>query len=143
MRVAKQLRIGVAVGILAFLIGYWQDILSHPHRATDPTAKILYTEITSYVDKYSVKMPVKVIIGAKKHQIVHLKINSPGGDIKQGLGVIEAIIESEAKEIRVEIQDYAYSMAALIAMYADTLIIDNKCPKLKIFCYLENGIFRK
>ena len=63
---------------------------------------------------------------ASHSDLIYLHLNSSGGDFNTGLQIINNIIASEARVITI-LEARAYSMAALIVLAGDKLIVHDNC----------------
>lgn len=69
--------------------------------------------------------------------LIYLHLNSPGGDFNTGLQIINNILASEARVITV-LEARAYSMAALIFLSGDELIVHDNC---QLMFHIYSGSF--
>ncbi len=69
---------------------------------------------------------IKALQRAKSTDTVTIQINSHGGDIYSGLNLIKAMHESKARAVVVHVQQYALSVAALVALEADKIVLEPK-----------------
>lgn len=74
---------------------------------------------------------------ASETDLIYLHINSPGGDFNTGLQIINNILASEARVITV-LEARAYSMAALIFLCGDQLIVHDNC---QLMFHIYSGSF--
>lgn len=74
---------------------------------------------------------------ASETDLVYLHINSPGGDFNTGLQIMNNICASEANVITV-LEARAYSMAALIFLCGDELVVHDNC---QLMFHIYSGIF--
>ena len=74
---------------------------------------------------------------AAETDLIYLHINSPGGDFNTGLQIINNIIASEARVITI-LEARAYSMAALIFLAGDKLIVHDNC---QLMFHIYSGYF--
>lgn len=74
---------------------------------------------------------------ASETDLIYLHINSPGGDFNTGLQIMNNICASEAQVITV-LEARAYSMAALIFLCGDELIVHDNC---QLMFHTYSGIF--
>lgn len=69
--------------------------------------------------------------------LIYLHLNSPGGDFNTGLQIINNIAASSARVVTI-LEARAYSMAALIFLSGDELIVHDNC---QIMFHTYSGIF--
>ncbi len=74
--------------------------------------------IRGIIDKDIGKNFIEALNNAKRNDQIYLYVKSCGGSIKEGVKIIDAMRNSAA-QITVEIVDYAESLAAIIALFAD------------------------
>jgi len=74
---------------------------------------------------------------ASHTDLIYLHINSSGGDFNTGLQIINNIIASEAHVITI-LEARAYSMAALIFLAGDKLIVHDNC---QLMFHIYSGYF--
>lgn len=74
---------------------------------------------------------------ASPADLIHLHLNSPGGDFNTGLQIINNIAASDA-QIATVLEARAYSMAALIFLAGDELIVHDNC---QLMFHTYTGIF--
>ena len=74
---------------------------------------------------------------AAETDLVYLHINSPGGDFNTGLQIINNMLASEAHVVTV-LEARAYSMAALIFLAGDKLIVHDNC---QLMFHIYSGYF--
>lgn len=74
---------------------------------------------------------------ASSTDLVFLHLNSPGGDFNTGLQIINNVIASDAQVVTV-LEARAYSMAALIFLAGDQLIVHDNC---QLMFHTYTGIF--
>lgn len=69
--------------------------------------------------------------------LIYLHLNSSGGDFNTGLQIINNIIASEARVVTI-LEARAYSMAALIFLSGDKLIVHDNC---QLMFHIYSGYF--
>ena len=69
--------------------------------------------------------------------LIYLHINSPGGDFNTGLQIINNILASEARVATI-LEARAFSMAALIFLCGDKLIVHDNC---QLMFHIYSGTF--
>lgn len=69
--------------------------------------------------------------------LIYIHLNSPGGDFNTGLQIMNNICASEAQVVTV-LEARAYSMAALIFLAGDQLIVHDNC---QLMFHTYSGIF--
>lgn len=69
--------------------------------------------------------------------LIYLHLNSPGGDFNTGLQIINNILASEARVVTI-LEARAYSMAALIFLCGDELIVHDNC---QLMFHIYSGTF--
>ena len=74
---------------------------------------------------------------ASDTDLIYLHLNSSGGDFNTGLQIINNIIASEARVITI-LEARAYSMAALIFLAGDKLIVHDNC---QLMFHIYSGYF--
>ena len=74
---------------------------------------------------------------AGETDLIYLHLNSSGGDFNTGLQIINNIIASEARVITI-LEARAYSMAALIFLAGDKLIVHDNC---QLMFHIYSGYF--
>lgn len=74
---------------------------------------------------------------ANPTDLVFLHLNSPGGDFNTGLQIINNIIASDA-QVATVLEARAYSMAALIFLAGDDLVVHDNC---QLMFHTYSGIF--
>ncbi len=74
---------------------------------------------------------------AAQSDLIYLHLNSSGGDFNTGLQIINNIIASEARVITI-LEARAYSMAALIFLAGDKLIVHDNC---QLMFHIYSGYF--
>ena len=74
---------------------------------------------------------------ASHSDLIYLHLNSSGGDFNTGLQIINNIIASEARVITI-LEARAYSMAALIFLAGDKLIVHDNC---QLMFHIYSGYF--
>ena len=74
---------------------------------------------------------------AAHSDLIYLHLNSSGGDFNTGLQIINNIIASEARVITI-LEARAYSMAALIFLAGDKLIVHDNC---QLMFHIYSGYF--
>lgn len=74
---------------------------------------------------------------ASETDLIYLHINSPGGEFDTGLQIINNILASEAHVITV-LEARAYSMAALIFLSGDELVVHDNC---QLMFHIYSGSF--
>ena len=74
---------------------------------------------------------------ASHRDLIYLHLNSSGGDFNTGLQIINNIIASEARVITI-LEARAYSMAALIFLAGDKLIVHDNC---QLMFHIYSGYF--
>ena len=74
---------------------------------------------------------------ANHTDLIYLHINSSGGDFNTGLQIINNIIASEAHVVTI-LEARAYSMAALIFLAGDKLIVHDNC---QLMFHIYSGYF--
>jgi len=74
---------------------------------------------------------------ASETDLIYLHLNSPGGEFDTGLQIINNILASEAHVITV-LEARAYSMAALIFLSGDELVIHDNC---QLMFHIYSGSF--
>ena len=74
---------------------------------------------------------------ASDTDLVYLHLNSSGGDFNTGLQIINNIIASEARVVTI-LEARAYSMAALIFLSGDKLIVHDNC---QLMFHIYSGYF--
>ncbi|MDP2868579.1 MAG: Clp protease ClpP [Methyloversatilis sp.] len=125
---------------------------------TEPDAPVETTAHFSGLIRYERQMPIHQIsyylcgdIGEPQHytelfytlrtasetDLIYLHLNSPGGEFDTGLQIINNILASEAHVITV-LEARAYSMAALIFLSGDELVIHDNC---QLMFHIYSGSF--
>ena len=74
---------------------------------------------------------------ASETDLVYIHINSSGGDFNAGLQIINNIFSSNARVVTI-LEARAYSMAALIFLSGDELIVHDNC---QLMFHIYSGIF--
>ena len=74
---------------------------------------------------------------AGKADVIYLHINSSGGDFNTGLQIINNIVASEASVVTL-LEARAYSMAALIFLSGDKLVVHDNC---QLMFHIYSGYF--
>ena len=74
---------------------------------------------------------------ASETDLIYLHINSPGGEFDTGLQIINNVLASEAHVITV-LEARAYSMAALIFLSGDELVVHDNC---QLMFHIYSGSF--
>lgn len=74
---------------------------------------------------------------ASETDLVYLHLNSSGGDFNTGLQIINNVLASNARVITI-LEARAYSMAALIFLSGDELIVHDNC---QLMFHTYSGIF--
>ena len=74
---------------------------------------------------------------AAETDIVYLHLNSEGGDFNTGLQIINNVLASAARVVTV-LEARAYSMAALIFLCGDELVVHDNC---QLMFHIYSGIF--
>ena len=74
---------------------------------------------------------------ASETDLIYLHLNSPGGEFDTGLQIINNILASEAHVVTV-LEARAYSMAALIFLSGDELVIHDNC---QLMFHIYSGSF--
>ena len=74
---------------------------------------------------------------AAESDLIYLHLNSSGGDFNTGLQIINNIIASEARVITI-LEARAYSMAALIFLSGDKLVVHDNC---QLMFHIYSGYF--
>lgn len=74
---------------------------------------------------------------AAETDLVYLHLNSSGGDFNTGLQIINNILASNARVVTI-LEARAYSMAALIFLCGDELIVHDNC---QLMFHIYSGIF--
>lgn len=74
---------------------------------------------------------------ASETDLIYLHINSSGGDFNTGLQIMNNICASEANVVTV-LEARAYSMAALIFLCGDELVVHDNC---QLMFHIYSGIF--
>jgi ATP-dependent protease ClpP protease subunit len=74
---------------------------------------------------------------ASDTDLVYIHINSSGGDFNTGLQIINNIFSSNARVVTI-LEARAYSMAALIFLSGDELIVHDNC---QLMFHIYSGIF--
>lgn len=74
---------------------------------------------------------------ASETDLVYLHLNSPGGDFNTGLQIVNNIMASSARVVTI-LEARAYSMAALIFLAGDELIVHDNC---QLMFHVYSGIF--
>lgn len=74
---------------------------------------------------------------ASETDLVYIHINSSGGDFNTGLQIINNIFSSNARVVTI-LEARAYSMAALIFLSGDELIVHDNC---QLMFHIYSGIF--
>ncbi len=86
-------------------------------------ANTTYT-LLGQLDAVNIEPIIKGLHSAKPTDTITIKIQSRGGNIYSGLDLIKAMNESKARSIIVRIHEYALSVAGLVALQADKIILD-------------------
>ena len=74
---------------------------------------------------------------ASETDLIYLHLNSSGGDFNTGLQIINNVLASNARVITI-LEARAFSMAALIFLCADELIVHDNC---QLMFHIYSGIF--
>jgi len=74
---------------------------------------------------------------ASETDLVYIHINSSGGDFNTGLQIINNMFSSNARVVTI-LEARAYSMAALIFLSGDELIVHDNC---QLMFHIYSGIF--
>ncbi len=74
---------------------------------------------------------------ASETDLIYLHLNSPGGDFNTGLQIINNILASSARVVTI-LEARAYSMAALIFLCGDELVVHNNC---QLMFHIYSGSF--
>ena len=74
---------------------------------------------------------------ASETDLVYLHLNSSGGDFNTGLQLINNILASNARVVTI-LEARAYSMAAMIFLCGDELIVHDNC---QLMFHIYSGIF--
>ncbi len=74
---------------------------------------------------------------AAESDLVYLHLNSSGGDFNTGLQIINNILASEARVVTI-LEARAYSMAALIFLSGDQLVVHDNC---QLMFHIYSGYF--
>lgn len=74
---------------------------------------------------------------AAETDLIYLHLNSSGGDFSTGLQIINNVLASEARVVTV-LEARAYSMAALIFLCGDQLIVHDNC---QLMFHIYSGSF--
>lgn len=74
---------------------------------------------------------------AAETDLVYLHLNSEGGDFNTGLQIINNVLASPARVVTV-LEARAYSMAALIFLCGDELVVHDNC---QLMFHIYSGIF--
>ena len=74
---------------------------------------------------------------ASNSDLIYLHINSSGGDFNTGLQIINNIVASEARVVTI-LEARAYSMAALIFLSGDKLVVHDNC---QLMFHIYSGYF--
>jgi ATP-dependent protease ClpP protease subunit len=74
---------------------------------------------------------------ASETDLIYIHINSSGGDFNTGLQIINNIFSSNARVVTI-LEARAYSMAALIFLSGDELIVHDNC---QLMFHIYSGIF--
>lgn len=74
---------------------------------------------------------------ASDTDLIYLHLNSPGGDFHTGLQIMNNILASNARVITI-LEARAYSMAALIFLCGDELIVHDNC---QLMFHIYSGSF--
>jgi ATP-dependent Clp protease protease subunit len=74
---------------------------------------------------------------ASETDLVYIHLNSSGGDFNTGLQIINNILASNARVVTI-LEARAYSMAALIFLSGDELIVHDNC---QLMFHIYSGIF--
>ncbi len=75
--------------------------------------------------------------GASDTDLIYLHLNSSGGDFNTGLQIINNILASNAHVVTI-LEARAYSMAAMIFLCGDELIVHDNC---QLMFHIYSGIF--
>jgi membrane-bound ClpP family serine protease len=87
-------------------------------------ANPLYHTLLGEIDNRNIAPIVKALGRAKPSDTITIDINSRGGNIYSGLDLIKAMRGSKAHAVVVRVHGYALSVAALVALEADKIILD-------------------
>lgn len=74
---------------------------------------------------------------ASDTDLIYLHLNSPGGEFDTGLQIINNVLASEARVVTV-LEARAYSMAALIFLSGDELVVHDNC---QLMFHIYSGSF--
>lgn len=74
---------------------------------------------------------------AAETDLVYIHLNSPGGDFNTGLQIINNVRASNARVVTI-LEARAYSMAALIFLSGDELVVHDNC---QLMFHIYSGIF--
>lgn len=74
---------------------------------------------------------------ASETDLIYLHLNSSGGDFNTGLQIINNILASSARVVTI-LEARAYSMAAMIFLCGDELIVHDNC---QLMFHIYSGIF--
>lgn len=75
--------------------------------------------------------------GASETDLIYLHLNSSGGDFNTGLQIINNMLASNARVVTI-LEARAYSMAAMIFLCGDELIVHDNC---QLMFHIYSGIF--
>jgi ATP-dependent Clp protease protease subunit len=130
------------------------------HTAGPDTEEELETEVVPFrgLTRYEQQLPVRQVAyylcgeiqepqyytelfytlrTASDTDLIYLHLNSPGGDFNTGLQIINNILASSARVVTI-LEARAYSMAALIFLSGDELIVHDNC---QLMFHIYSGIF--
>lgn len=94
----------------------WYNVINE--KGADTASILIYDIIGGgfFEDGTNAKEFAKTILDLEKeYKNINIRINSPGGSVFEGLGIVNAILNSKAN-IETYIDGIAYSMAAIIAL---------------------------
>jgi ATP-dependent Clp protease, protease subunit len=131
-----------------------------PHRPKMPDEEQLTEEGTVFkgLIRYEQQLPVRQISyylsgeilepqyytelfntlrGASETDLIYLHLNSSGGDFNTGLQIINNMLASNGRVVTI-LEARAYSMAAMIFLCGDELIVHDNC---QLMFHIYSGIF--
>lgn len=129
---SEKLRYGIALALA--VIGVVFLLLCQPS-----PPKVVNTYLYGVVDEVTVQPLLEALNNATEDETVVIHMESPGGSVLAGYWVIDAIKETKAAVVEVKVDGYAASMAAVITMYADKIVLDDNAVIL-FHTYSVDGV---
>lgn len=92
--------------------------------AVAPRAETLNTAVLGDMESSTITNVLETLRKAKPGDVVYIRVQSPGGEYWTAGEILNAIRESKASRVVMEVDGYAASAAAMILLGADTVVAD-------------------